>query len=441
MRVGVLGGGITGAVIAKRLAEQGHEVLLYEAGPEIGGLVASHTVGGTDLEIYYHHIFTHETSIIDLITELGVDKDLDWIDSSVSVLSADGVLRSFSTPKDILVFRPIPFFSRIRMGAAGVLAPYLFRWQQLDHTPAVTWARKLMGKKAAEEIWDPMLRAKWGELHTEVPAPWLWARMRQRSRSRGKGKEKLGYIRGGFRKLYLALQNDLEAKGVKLHFDQPVQRVLTDGIKVHGVQTSAGIEELDHVVSTIPIPRLTSLLDEKVPASYRERLAQTEYMWVICVILTLDRQLTPYYWVNVADRSIPFGAFIEHTNLIPPSDYDGNHVVYLGRYFPPARYGEEAERLAQGNLNEIVGEWIEHLSRFNPDFDPTWIKKVIPFRTQFAAPVVRAGQGNRILPFATPVDGLWVATMTQIYPDDRGQSEGIHLAERCVQAMEPRLLP
>ena len=39
---------------------------------------------------------------------------------------------------------------------------------------------------------------------------------------------------------------------------------------------------------------------------------------------------------------------------------------------------------------------------------------------------------EHIPPFATPVGGLWVASMFQVYPRDRGQNYSIDVAERLV---------
>jgi len=324
----------------------------------------------------------------------------------------------------------------VRMGATSLLAPYLTDWRKLDDVPIEDWVRRLMGRRVLDEIWDPMLEVKWGEVREEVPAAWLWARLSQRQRSRNRKDmgELLGYMRGGFRSLYLALQDDLTARGVKLALNTPVRRIATTGSRVHGVETDAGFETFDSVVSTLPVPVFAALADG-LPDEYRRRVEAVEYMRVICVILTLDRQVQPVYWLNVADRSIPFGAFIEHTNLLPTSDYGGNHVAYMGRYFAPPRYSEQAARLADIDLDEVAEEWIGHLGKLNPDFDRSWVTSVAPFRTSYGAPVVKVGHGKRRLPFATPVDGLWLATMAQIYPDDRGQSEGVHLGLDCVRAM------
>jgi protoporphyrinogen oxidase len=51
-------------------------------------------------------------------------------------------------------------------------------------------------------------------------------------------------------------------------------------------------------------------------------------------VLTLDRQLTDVYWLNVNDSGYPFLALVEHTNYMPPEDYGGRHMCIWGTIFP-----------------------------------------------------------------------------------------------------------
>jgi protoporphyrinogen oxidase len=115
VKVVIVGGGVAGMTSAYRLMEAGDEVALYESSPFLGGLVRTFEVGGTRLEAYYHHIFTSDTVIIDLINELGLGDKLNWIDSKVGWY-ADGKIYNFVSPFDLLKFGPVPFLDRIRLG-------------------------------------------------------------------------------------------------------------------------------------------------------------------------------------------------------------------------------------------------------------------------------------------------------------------------------------
>ena len=80
MKVAVVGGGVAGMMAAYRLRQKGHDVELFEAAPELGGLVRTFQTAGDPLECFYHHIFSTDTAILGLIDELGLSDRLVWID-------------------------------------------------------------------------------------------------------------------------------------------------------------------------------------------------------------------------------------------------------------------------------------------------------------------------------------------------------------------------
>ena len=55
MKVGIIGGGVTGLAAAYHLVNKGYEVALHEAGSQLGGQVRTIKIGGSDVEIFYHH--------------------------------------------------------------------------------------------------------------------------------------------------------------------------------------------------------------------------------------------------------------------------------------------------------------------------------------------------------------------------------------------------
>ena len=145
-----------------------------------------------------------------------------------------------------------------------------------------------------------------------------------------------------------------------------------------------------------------------------------------CLVLALDRPLTESYWMNVNDPGYPFMALVEHTNYMDTADYGGRHLVYLGNYRPMD------DPLLRTPTPEVVAEFSSHLARINPGFKPDWVTDAWSFAAPFAQPIVTADYRDHIPPFETPVPGLWVASMFQVYPHDRGQNYSIELAERLV---------
>jgi protoporphyrinogen oxidase len=413
-RVVVVGGGIAGASAARTLAQGGSEVVLVERAPSLGGLVVSFEAAGTPLECFYHYVFPHEGDIRELIAGAGLSHRLAWFTSTVGML-IDGRIWPFTSPLDLLRFRPLPFRDRVRTGLGSLRLARVRDWRALDGVTAEDWLEGLTGTEARRVVWEPLLRAKFGSAAGIVPAAWMWRRLQQRQGARTRGGERLGYLRGGFRQLFDALESELAGLDVGLMTSSTVDRILVSGGRAAGVVVDGRELEADAVLYTGALPALPPL----VPPELRdERWSQIRGLGVVCIVVELARPLSSIYWTNVCDADVPFGGVIEHTNLVSPADYGGRHIVYLSRYFTAD------DRLANAPVEETSQEWLGVLrERFSlADGD---VLGVHPFKTNYAAPLVATGHLTRIPPVRSHVPGLYVSTTAQIYPQDRGMSEGV----------------
>ena len=413
-KVAVIGGGIAGCATALRLAEEGHAVTLVERSQRLGGLLVSFSVGGTPIECFYHHIFPHENDIIDLITSLGLADRLEWHASTTGVLTG-GRIWPFTSPRDLLTFSPLPILDRIKAGVGALRMRRVMEWRSLDKVAAADWLRSFCGEAACRVLWEPLLEAKFGPSWSEVPAAWMWGRVHQRNAARQGMGEKLGYLRGGFKAMFDALDTELRRLGVTVQTSTGVDRIVVEDGEVRGLETSQGVVEADAVVYAGAHSTLAKLLPDGVSDP---RWGQIGSLGVLCVVLQLRRKVSDIYWTNVCDPTLPFGGMIEHTNLLPPSDYGDRHVVYLSRYYT------SDEPIAQADPSSEAERWVgllvDHFGLARED-----VLEVNAFRTPFAAPLVSLGYLDRLPPLEGPVSGLYVTTTAQIYPQDRGMDEGI----------------
>ncbi len=76
--IGIVGGGIAGLAAAYRLQQRGHEVQVFEASDDVGGLAATYETERRPIEKFYHHLSKSEETIVDLAEELGFGDDLEW---------------------------------------------------------------------------------------------------------------------------------------------------------------------------------------------------------------------------------------------------------------------------------------------------------------------------------------------------------------------------
>ena len=419
MDYAILGGGALGLHAAYRLATAGHSVMVFEQEATAGGLAAGFRVGDNWLEKFYHHLFKTDTTAIKLIEELGLGDRLEWSHPR-TVCLIDGKFQQLDSPLTLLKFAPLRIDERLRVAAVGALlklsgsGPY-------EGKTAEPWLRRWMGKRAYGMVFEPLFEAKFGALHDQIALPWFWARFHDRTTY-------LGYLRGGFQLLYERLVERISQAGGKVLLGTRVEgaQPLDDGR--WEVRTSQGTWTFDRVISTLPT-RLTCRLIPALPDDYRARYDWGQAYGAQCLILALDRQVTDSYWINPCDPGYPFTSLVEHTNYRPPSEYGGRHLFYLGNYRPMD------DPLFKKSKEEVISEFLPHLKRIEPSFSTEWITESWLFQAPFAQPIVTTDYRQHIPPLRSPLNGLWIANMFQVYPHDRGQNYSFELAERLVKEL------
>src|SRR3954453_13142815 len=166
-RIGVIGGGIAGLTAAYRFAKAGHEVMLWERSPRLGGQAAAFEVEGNQLEYFYHHLFQSDREIVALIEELGISDHLMWLPSNVGYF-ADGKSYPLNGAKDLLKLGIIPFQDRVRLGLVTAYLQKVKDWKKYEQVTAEQWLRRALGKRAYDKTWGAQLDAKFGRYQSQV---------------------------------------------------------------------------------------------------------------------------------------------------------------------------------------------------------------------------------------------------------------------------------
>lgn len=429
----VIGAGFCGLATAYELGRYGIHVTVLERDDEIGGLAGSFVAGGERLEKFYHHWFTNDVHVMRLIEELGTSDQILLRPTRTGVYHAHHFFK-LSTPVDLLRFSPLPFLSRIRLGLLALRARHVRDWRSLEDRTAADWLRELGGERVYRVVWEPLLRGKFGHLAEEVAAVWFWNKLKLRGGSRGKdGAERLAYYRGGFAALADALANAISTQGSEIKTGVPVIELQVDAGRVTGVVTPEATFSADGVIATPALPIVADLVEPHVPDEYTRHLRRIRYLANVCIVLELDRSLSEIYWLNVNDPGFPFVGVIEHTNFEPASTYAGRHIVYLSRYLP------ENDAFYQMPDQETVNVTLEHLRRMFPDLTDDWILAAHVWRAPYAQPVVERGYRRLIPAMQTPLANLLLATMAQIYPQDRGTNYAIQQGRETAVAMATTL--
>jgi protoporphyrinogen oxidase len=429
MHIGIVGGGIAGLTAAYRLAGAGQQVTLWERGPKLGGQAISFDVADGKLEYFYHHLFQSDRDITALIEELGIGHRLMWLPSDVGYF-ADGRIFPLNGALDLLRLDILPFHDRIRIGLVTAYLQRVRDWKPFEQVTAESWLRRALGDRAYDATFGAQLEAKFGRYASEIAMVWFWGKIWLRTTSRRSPLEgeKLGYPLGSFGAIVDALANAARASGAVLNTGAG-PRALTQSETGGWTMTfDEGTEDqrYDRVIVTTPSPVFAQLTRE-LPEDYRKKLTSLDYEAAVVALLELDRPLSSTYWMNIADRTLPFTAIIEHTNFVSPEHYGGRHYVYLSKYL------ETDHPYFTRDSDDLINEYSGYLTRINPAFEKSWLTNSWVFRERAAQPIITRNYGERLPGHRTPLQNLYLANTSQIYPEDRGTNYSVRLGNRIAQ--------
>jgi len=220
--------------------------------------------------------------------------------------------------------------------------------------------------------------------------------------------------------------------GGRVRTSVPVQGLDVQRGRVSGVLTREGVVKADTVIATPALPTIADWLTPYADRGYIDSLRRIQYLANICLVLQLDRSLSSTYWLNVNDPKFPFVGVVEHTNFQPPNTYAGHHIVYLSKYAP-----EDAAlvRMADEQVFEFS---LPHIQRMFSHFTRAWVKDYHVWRARYAQPVVVRHYGKLIPEAQTPITGLYLCSMAQVYPEDRGTTYAIREGRKLAQTISQR---
>jgi protoporphyrinogen oxidase len=429
-QVVIIGGGIAGLTAAYDLAQTpGLTVTVVEGSPTLGGLAAGFKGRPTwdwPLEHFYHHLFTNDDAIIGLTRELGLASSLE-IHRPTTAFFIEGRTYPLDTPLRVLQFPLLSPLDRLRMGLVIAYLRYhpLRPWRAFDQQVADTWLARWMGPRAYKLLWQPMLQGKFGAHYAEVNLAWFWARIVKRT-------PQLGYYRGGFQSFVDGLAAAARQRGVTIHTGTPVSAVRPDATGTFQVEIPGAAPIVAHRVLSTLGPNAMRRLAPDLPANYLGQLGALKSMGAVVTTVALKQQLLTdgTYWANIPKRAgLPFLALVEHTNMIDPRHYGGDHLLYIGDYLDPDH------RYFDLDADALLAEFMPHFAKFNPDFRPDWVTGVWTHKAKYAQPVPPVGYAAQIPAIRTPLPGLYFASMSQVYPWDRGTNYAVEMGRKVAAMM------
>ena len=425
-KVGIIGGGIMGISLGYFLSKQGVSVTIYEASPVLGGLAGPIVLeDGTEVDRFYHAILSSDRHLSDLCKELGIFDQMRFKETKTGFYYK-GAIHPMNNIIEFLKFPPLGWIDRFRLGLTVLAAQFVKDWKSLESVSVQSWLLKWGGGTTFQNIWRPMLKAKFDGGFDNVPATWIWSRLvRMKSTREGANqKEMAGHLIGGYITLIKAMTDKILANGGEVLLKTAVKEIVIENGKATGIRLASGeVAKYNKVVCTLQTP----IFQRLIPAAdmkYQEFLGKADYLGIIAPLLVLDRPLSGNWTLNITDDRFPFTGVIETTAYIDPKYVGGYHLVYLPKYTAPGSPWQ------QKTDDEIKSIWLENVQAMFPGFDKSWIRYFLIHRERYVEPLHGLNETDSVPAVKTPIENLYLSTTSQIYPAlTNGESVSRHARE------------
>ncbi len=421
-KIAIIGAGFGGMTAALDLVKAGYEVTILEAAATPGGLAGGFKEPGWEwsVENFYHHWFTSDAHMFRLFKELGVEKKV-LVRTPTTVVYYKEKFYPFDSILSALLYPGLGWgVNKIRFGLVGLFLRITKNWKPLERTTVDAWMKKWAGEKVYREMWEPMVVGKFSEKYARVVnMAWMWARFHVRS-------TKLVTYEGGFQAFADDFANAIQKLGVTIRYNTRVDEVRTSD---HGVELAINgkAENFDRVLVTLS-PGQMAKMAPQLPENYLKGLLELKSLGAVALIISLKHQLSRegYYWFNLPKASgFPFLALVEHTNFQPKEKFGGEHLIYCGDYL------ETDHEYFSMDKDQLLERFMPSLVRFNPDFKPDWVNRAWLKKSNYAQPVPLVNHSQNIPAVQTPLEGIYFASMSQVYPWDRGTNFAVEIAHKA----------
>lgn len=420
MKIGIIGAGFTGLSAALTLQKAGYTVHLFEKESVPGGLAMGFKKSDWKwaLEKHYHHIFTSDTAIRRLAEEVTCPFKFSRPNTSSLI---DGDILQLDSPTKLLQFSKLSHLERIRMGSVLGYLRYIADWHILESETSHEWLSKMLGRRTYEMLWEPLLVGKFGEYYKEISLAWFWARIKART-------TQLGYPDGGFQNLADKIAQKIIEKGGIMSYETTVKKISTGKkLEIETDEKGKNVYSFDRILVTLPNIQFNAIAPE-LSSEYKKKLRDFKGIGAVNMVLELSEPFLQenVYWLNICEKEYPFLAVVEHTHFVDKKYYGGKHILYVGKYLPHghAYFSMEPEQLLR--------EYDPFLKKLKKNYKDTLLSTSL-FKVPFAQPIVPINYSQKILPFETPIKGVYLANMQQVYPWDRGTNFAVEAGERVAE--------
>jgi len=325
VKTAILGAGVSGLALARTLIERGFDpsnLVLFEAGPVVGGLCRSKTVDGFTYDVTGGHIlFSKNGEVMQWMKDVaGGDDAFVQRDRETKIRFEDRWVH-YPFENGIGDLPPQANFE--------CLKGYVEEWNRRQMTGSKApgdfkaWVQWRFGEGIARHFMDPYNEKIWKRPLEDITSGWVAGRVPDAPiedvlraaigiRTEGYTHQSMFYYpkQGGFQAITDGMGSTLAA--------QTRLNTRVQSVKRHGEGWRVDGEDFDCLVSTIPLNELPGVVED-VPNDVAAAMRGLAFNNITCFLLALDRPQHPNLsWV-----------YLPHHSQGP-----ANRITYMSNYSP-----------------------------------------------------------------------------------------------------------
>ena len=409
MKVAIIGAGYTGMCIGEKLAQNDVKVTIFEKESKVGGMTHNVKLENEITDQYYRHLFKSDKELIELTKSLKVD--IKWFKSKMGYYIGNK-LYDWGQPLALLKFKPLSFVQKMKFGISVLKIKALKDWKSLEKYTIKEWFEKNKIEDIYNIIWKPLLKNKFGEYEPIISMVWLWGKINLRQSEQGLTKETLGYI--DFEDMNNKMKENLEKNDVEIKLNTPVNKITKKENGMYTIDDSK--EEFNIVISTISYAHTKKIYEPYLNKKEKEILDEVKYIGAKTMIIETKKKLSNYYWLNMADEEFPFCGIIDYHNM---EEIETKDIIYISNYL------DTSNRIYKLNKEDLLEEYLPYIKNIDKDFDKKDIIKYEVIDEDYAQPIIEVDYSKKLLQRKLEEKGLYLCTLPQIYPEDRGVNYAI----------------
>ncbi len=396
----IIGAGPAGLTAAYELSGQGVTSVILEADRVVGGLSRTAEYKGYLFDIGGHRFFTK----VSLVEQM-------WQE----VLRGDFISR----PRLSRIFYRNQFFmyplepknALFGLGPSEALRCG-FSYLKARLAPVhpeddlETWVSNRFGRRLFEIFFKTYTEKVWGMSCKKIRADWAAQRIKDLSlkslvlnalKPRRKAVDKQNviktlihefqYPRRGPGMMWTRTREIVEARGCRVQFDAPVEKIYWEPGRVTAVRAGGKVYRGSHFVSSMPVRELLRSLDPAPPADVLQAADDFHYRDFLTVVLIVKRaNLFPDNWIYIHAPEVKVGRVQNYGNwspeMVPDAStsslgleyfcfegdglwtMDDRNLIELGK--------REVAQIGLARADEIVDGTVVRMKKAYPVYDETY---------------------------------------------------------------------